>query len=159
MRTLPVVCSSNRRCQLVRRTSELFLATFGAGVLVALAGSVWYNEAASGGIEWPLPALVLLAVGGFGVVGLAAVSLDTGPWAYCWGALMWVVMGALVAVMVVGFFSIGPLMFPAVVAFGVAGVLADWRHGRKGRVHLALATGLGVLIGVLLITLAVLAQM
>ena len=152
------VCSSNQRCQLVRRALELVLATFGAGVLVAIAGSFWYQEAASGGIEWPLPALVLVIVGGLGVVGLAAVCMDEGPRAYRWRALARVVTGALLAIMVLGFFSIGPLMFPAVVAFGVAGVLADWRQGRKGRDHIALTMAGGVLIGVLLIALVVLVQ-
>jgi len=152
------VCSSNRRCQVVRRASELVLATFGAAVLVAIAGSVWYQEAASGGIEWPLQALVLLAIGELGVVGLAAVLLDSEPRSHRSGSLTWVVTGALLAIMVLGFFSIGPLMFPAVMAFGVAGVLADWRQGRRWREHIALTMACGVLIGVLLITLAVLVQ-
>ena len=156
---LAVSCSASSRCRAFRRSLELVLSTAGAAVVVAVSATFWLNEATSGGITWPLPALVLLQLGIFGPVGLAAVFLDRTEHSRDWGLLTWAVTGMLSAVMLIGAFSIGPLVFPAVMAFGIAGILADRRRERTVRAHVALAALCAVGNLLLLVALAVLSNL
>ena len=55
--------------------------------------------------------------------------------------------------------SIGPLVFPAVMAFGIAGILADRRRERTVRAHVVLAALCAVGNLLLLVALAVLSNL
>ena len=116
----------------VRRVTEWILATVGAAVCIGTAILFWLDQSSFPGASlWPLPALVLIEMAFLGLAGMLAVVLDSEERTPRWGSLTWAVCGGLTALMVIGVFSIGPLLFWAVLAFVLASVLADWRRGRK----------------------------
>ena len=116
----------------VGRITEWILATVGAAVCISVAIIFWQNQLSSPSATlWPLPALVLIETALLGLAGMLAVVLDRDERTPRWGSLTWGVCGALAALTVIGGFSIGPLLFWAVLAFVLAAVLAGWRRGRK----------------------------
>lgn len=137
----------------MKRTIERVLAIVGAAVSVGSTIALWQNQSMPGVSLWPFPALVLLEIGILGLAGLVAVALDSKGYSLGWGLLTWGVTGGLLAVMLLGVFSIGPMVFPAVLAFCGAALSADWRRGRRVPVNLALAAIIGVVNGLLLLTL------
>ena len=141
------------RCRTFRRSSELVLAAFGASISVGIAAVVWRTESGPGGEFWPLPALFLLELGVLGLIGLAAIVLDSEENSIRWGSVSWATIGGLGAVMLLGAFSIGPMVFPVVLAFSIAGVLADLRRGRRILENIGLATVFGIGNLLLLLTL------
>jgi hypothetical protein len=66
-----------------------------------------------------------------GLIGMLAVVLNGDERTSSWGRLTWAACGGLTALMIIGAFSIGPLLFWAVLAFALAGFLVDWRKGRE----------------------------
>jgi hypothetical protein len=116
----------------VRRIAEWLLATVGAAVCIGTAILFWLEQSSFPGASlWPLPALVLIEVAFLGLAGISAVVLIGDEHTSQWGSLIWAVSGGLTALTVIGGFSIGPLLVWAVLAFVLAGVLIDWRIGRK----------------------------
>jgi hypothetical protein len=77
-----------------------------------------------------MPALALLEWAALGLVGLAAVARDGDARTRRWGLVTWIVSGALTALMFVGAWTIGPLVFVAAAAFAGAALLANQRRGR-----------------------------
>jgi hypothetical protein len=109
---------------------EKILAGIGALACVMDAVIFWQYQAGSGEL-WPLPALVLIEVALLGLTGLLAVSLDSAERSLSWGRVTWIACGALAGLMVLGAFTIGMGLVPAVIAFSGAAVLADRRRGRR----------------------------
>ena len=158
MSMLAKSCPVARRCPGMTRTLELLLAGFGAAVCVGIAAAVWHSQARSHESLWPLPAVVLLELGTFGLVALAAVVSDTEDGLPAWGLLTWAIVGGLLAVMILGAWSIGPLVLPAVAALCSAALLANFRRGRRVTAGLALTLTIAVVNGVLLLTIILLAR-
>lgn len=116
----------------VRRFAEWIFAAIGATVCIGIAVLFWIEETSfRGAAIWPLPALVLIEVAFLGLTGMLAVVLIGDGRISQWGSLIWAVCGGLTALTIIGGFSIGPLLFWAVLAFVLAGVLIDWRTSRK----------------------------
>jgi len=116
----------------MRRFAEWILAAIGAAICIGDAILFWRYQASSPSASlWPLPALVLIEMAFLGIVGMLAAALNSDKRTLRWGSLTWAICGSLTALMVIGGFSIGPLLFWAVLAFALAGVLANWRRGRK----------------------------
>ena len=78
--------------------------------------------------------------GGGGRAGLADLSLwlSTGRGAANGGAIAWLAAGALSALVLLGAFSYGPYLLPAVLALAGAALLADRRRARSALHHLGL---------------------
>jgi hypothetical protein len=91
---------------------------------------------------WPLPALTLIDWVALGLIGLVSVALGNLAQPWIWNKLTWAVCGALVVLMIVGAFSIGPYVMLAALCFGLAGALA-WARDKPhvGADLLALAHG------------------
>lgn len=116
----------------MRRLTEWIFATIGAVVCVAGAIVIWQAQSSSVGLSlWPMPALALLEMALLGLAGLIGVALDSGGHTLRWGIIIWAVCGGLTALMIIGAWTIGPILLLAVLAFAIAAVLADRRRQRK----------------------------
>ena len=116
----------------VRRFVEWVLASVGCAICISDAMLTWIFQSSSpSGSLWPLPALVLIEMALLGLAGILAVVLDSDERTLRWGRLTWAICGGLTALMVIGAFSIGPLLFWAILAFALAGFLANRRRARK----------------------------
>ncbi len=143
------------------RVIEWFLRVVGAAITTGIAAVFAQQQSsaqAPGESLWPFPGIVLLEIAVLGLIGLVAVALDSAEHARHWGMLTWAVVGALVSLMFLGIFSVGPFLFPAVLVFSVAAVLADRRRGRGSASNLGLAAMTMVANGVLLIVLIALTR-
>lgn len=108
------------------RIIQWTLGALGAGI--ALAGALGIGasqlDTPSASI-WPMPGLVLLEWAGLGLLGFIGLIAE-GSWKRTFNlADSWFVVGALIPMMVIGAFSIGPFVLMTLLAFLVAALLAS----------------------------------
>jgi hypothetical protein len=126
----------------MRRLTEWLLALLGALFCIAGAIGFWQHAQRSSpnASLWPLPALVLLEWLLLGIVGLIAAVADRRSLRSVWTTTRWTVCGALFGLLILGGFSIGPLVLFAALAFLGAAILADYRYQRNVGVQVGLLT-------------------
>ena len=92
------------------------------------------------GGDFPLPALYLIEIA---VVGLLVVYFVYARYQLGerWGVVPWLAAGIMLAFVILGGFTIGLYLIPALIAFAALGVLIDWEAG-----GLSIARNLGLLI-------------
>jgi hypothetical protein len=134
----------------MRRMTEWILVVF--GMLVCIAGAIGFWQAQlsspSGSIR-PLPALVLIEWMILGVVGAIAALGDRRSERTRWTAIRWMVCGALFGLLILGLFSIGPIVLLAALAFLGAARLAPsnecWMPVPVGVLTLSTIGNIGIL--------------
>lgn len=101
------------------------------------------------GSDFPLPALYLVEIALIGLLTLyyvfARYQLDQR-----WDIVPWVAAGLILAFVILGGFSIGPYLIPALIAFTGLGILIEWETD-----GLSIVKNLGLLIAAALIQAAV----
>jgi hypothetical protein len=103
---------------------------------------------------FPLPGLYFIEIMLLGLLVLVATAARPTRW----GNLMpWVAAGVLLAFVILGGFSIGPPLIPALVTFVIVGVLADWQTGGNMALHLALFLSVAVIQAMLMLLLIMVA--
>ena len=116
------------------RILEVLLAGFGA-IGAGWASWNWWtylhSATYSGGSVWPLPAGYLLEITVLGVGGLVSVSANRTSSPPLWGNVTWAIAGVFLSLAVLGAWSIGPSVVPALLALVVAGILAGVRRRQK----------------------------
>jgi hypothetical protein len=106
---------------------------------------------------FPLPGLYLIEIALLGILGLVSIMRDQVQNASYWGAIPWLVAGGLLAFVILGAWTIGLFLMPAMVAFLIAGILAGRRQSRKLSPHiglfvLAAVVQAGIMLGLLLLS-------
>lgn len=126
----------------MQRLTEWLLALLGALLCIAGATGFWQHAQRSwpNVSVWPLPALVLIEWLLLGIVGAVATVADRHSARSVWTSARWAVCGALFGLVILGGFSIGPLVLLAALAFLAAAILADHRYQRKVGVQVGLLT-------------------
>jgi hypothetical protein len=110
------------------RNLEWLSALIGAIICMGGAASVVGSQP---GPVWPLPALVLIDWAALGLIGFIAAAIDGDAHSDRWGTVIWAVLGALVALTVLGALSIGPFVLLSALAFAATGLLRYKRGNRK----------------------------
>lgn len=110
--------------------------------LAALAGAftcilVPALFAQPGGRDFPLPGLYFLEIALLGVFVMLFVARQSQLGAR-WHALPWLTAGIILAFVILGAFSFGFYLIPALVAFVVVGILADRQAGGATAQHVGL---------------------
>jgi hypothetical protein len=125
----------------MQRMVEWILVVLGALLCIAGATGFWQAQLSSPAASiWPLPALVLIEWMLLGLVGLIAAIGDRQAARSWWTTMRWVVCGALFGLLIVGVFSIGPLVLFAALAFLGAIMLAERHYQRNLTVPLGVLT-------------------
>jgi hypothetical protein len=90
-----------------------------------------------GGMAFPFPGLYFIEISALGVVvlGFVALRLRLSP---RWNALPWIAAGIILTFVILGGFSIGPFLIPALIAFSAAGILVDRHTGGPMSQHAGL---------------------
>lgn len=98
-----------------------------AGAITCVAVPLLFLQ--SGRADFPLPGLyfVEIALPGVGVLVVVAFRSRLSS---RWEIVPWVAAGIVLAFVVLGGFSIGPYLIPALIAFLAVGVLIGWQTGR-----------------------------
>jgi hypothetical protein len=117
----------------MQRLTECTLVVLGVLVCIAGATGFWqYAQLSSPNASlWPLPALVLIEWMFLGIVGAIAAVADRQSARSVWTTTRWAVCGALFGLVILGIFSIGPLVLLAALTFLGATILADHRYQRN----------------------------
>jgi hypothetical protein len=79
---------------------------------------------------WPAPGLYFIEIILLALAALISKFFDTQPEKRDYNIITWIAAGALLAFVILGGFSIGPYLFPAMISFGLAGAAADVRRER-----------------------------
>jgi hypothetical protein len=153
-----VVAQAKQGVMAMQRMTEWILVVLGALLCIVGAIGFWQAQLASPAASiWPLPALVLIEWMLLGLLGVIAAIGDRQAARSWWTTLRWAVCGALFGLLIVGIFSIGPLVLFAALAFLGAVMLADRHYQRNLTVPLGVLTAgivgnVGILV--MLISLA-----
>ncbi len=118
------------------RGAEWVLALVGAVICVGVAILVVSLQPDN---LWPAPGIYLLELILLGMLALASRAADRGGTRIDYGAIPWVTGGVLLAFVILAGFSIGPLLFPAMLAFWLAAIAGDLRQNRAILPHLGIA--------------------
>ena len=125
----------------MQRITERILVALGASLCIVGATSFWQAQLSSPAASiWPLPALVLIEWMLLGLVGAIAAIGDRRAARSWWTSIRWAVCGALFGLLILGLFSIGPLVLFAALAFLGAVLLADRRYQRNVTVPVGVLT-------------------
>lgn len=112
------------------RVTLSIVAAFNCAAVVMLFSSSQQGDL------WPAPGLYFIELILLGLAGLVATAQDKPGAPGWWGLIPWVASGALLAFVVLGGFSIGPFLIPAMLLFAVSGGLADLWYKRSLLRHL-----------------------
>jgi hypothetical protein len=106
--------------------------------------------AQSGSRDFPLPALYFIEIALLGVLVMAYVALrpNLKRW---WSAVPWVAAGVVLTFVILGGFSIGPYLIPALLAFGAVGILVDLGRGGLAARHLGYLLLAAIIQGVVML--------
>jgi hypothetical protein len=127
------------------------------GALIAIAGPMLVLGSQPGGpgnSNWPLPGLVLMDWAILGVLGFLGAYLGTKPLVGGWARSAWFVVGALIPLMVLGAFSIGPLVLLTLAFLAASAILVTIYKRIKavdvlGIFLLGVIINLGILLGLI----------
>ena len=97
-----------------------------AAALTSLVVPLMFAQA--GGRDFPLPALYFIEIALLGLLVLGYVARRP-RWGSRWGILPWAAGGINLAFVILGGFSIGPFLIPALIGFLAVGVLGDLQSG------------------------------
>ncbi len=114
---------------------EWFFALLGAAICIGAA--VEFSSLQPDRL-WPTPGLYFVELIMLALVVLVSRVKDTAPAGLDYGAVPWIAGGILLAFVILGGFTIGPFLFPAMVAFCLAAIRGDIRQGRSLRRHVGL---------------------
>lgn len=119
----------------VKRIMEWIAALIGAATCLVVPAM--FIQA---GDEFPLPALYLIEIA---LIGLLVVYFVYARHHLSerWRVVPWIAAGIMLAFVILGGFSIGLYLIPALIAFAGLGILIDWEAG-----GLAIARHLALLI-------------
>jgi hypothetical protein len=143
------------RAEIILRSVEWGLAILGAlnciGISILFGTSI--TTVTIGQQLWPLPGLYLVEISLLGLSALLAVASNRFPEPSRWSAIPWIAAGILATFFVLGGFSIGPSLAPAMLAFLIAGILQDFRQRGDWPRHFMLFMLAAILQGVVMFSL------
>lgn len=129
------------------------------GALIAAGGSLMIlidQAQMPGSPVWPLPALVLMDWAILGVLGCLGAYFGRKPFSARWRKVSWFVAGALIPLVILGAFSIGPLVLVSLLFFLASTLLIAIQKKEKWLEHLGLLmVGAVGNLGLLLLFIAI----
>lgn len=134
------------------RIVEIILAFTGAFICAVVSVLFTASQASAGAGLWPLPGLVFIELILLGQLGLLAAAREAGTANQAWGYVPWGVTGVLTSLVILGGFSIGPLLLPAALCFLMVSLISlpRWKVRTLPSASLAVLTALVQSIGLLL---------
>ena len=93
---------------------------------------------------WPFPMIYFIEIIAIGVVGLVAMAKLQGQDKSNWSAVFLVCSGILLSFVILGAWTIGFFLLPAMAFYLVLGILSDKRTGNDIPLHLILFVAAGI---------------
>ena len=86
--------------------------------------------------QWPFPVIYFLEIASLGIIGLVAVAKLQFNLKSNWSGVPWICSGVLFAFVILGAWTIGFFLLPAMILFLVTGILVDKRTEGEIPLHL-----------------------
>ena len=120
-------------------------------IAVVIAFSFINNSITIEGItsQWPFPVIYFLEIAALGIIGLVAVAKLQSNLKSNWSGVPWVCSGVLFAFVILGAWTIGFFLLPAMILFLVTGILVDKRTEGEIPLHLVYFVSAGIAQAVL----------
>ena len=94
--------------------------------------------------QWPFPILYFIEIIAVGVVGIIAMGYLHRQENSNWSAIFWICSGILLSFVILGAWTIGFFLLPAMVVYLVLGILSDKRTGNDIPRHLIYFVAAGI---------------
>ena len=138
--------TTNRNPNSGRRSLEWLLSILGA-LNCILVAAVFTNSQITGvgltGI-WPLPLIYFVEISVLGIVCLIAVAMLRNNSVSRWSGIPWICSGILLALVILGAWTIGFYLIPAMILFLIVGILVDKRTQGDIALHLIYYVSAGI---------------
>jgi hypothetical protein len=130
-----------------RRLEWLFSTLAAINCIVVVIAFVFINGSISiDGIfsQWPFPLLYFFEIASLAIIGLIAVGKLQSDVKSNWSGVPWVCSGILFAFVILGAWTIGFFLLPAMILSLVTGILLDRRTGGEIPLHLIYFVSAGI---------------
>jgi hypothetical protein len=129
-----------------RHSMEWVLSILGAlnCILVAVVFAIPNITGAGLTNIWPFPLIYFIEISVLGIVCVIAVSKLKNNSESRWSGIPWICSGILLALVILGAWTIGFFLIPAMILFLIVGILADRRTQGDFALHLIFYVSAGV---------------
>ena len=122
------------------RSLEWVFSVLGAinCILISILFSLSQIQLPDGDLSniWPLPAIYFLEIITLGIICVISVAKNQDQPKSFWSGIPWICSGILFAFVILGAWTIGFYLIPAMVLFLIVGILADRRINGDFALHL-----------------------
>jgi len=122
------------------RSLELALSVLGAinCILISILFSLSQIQVPGGDLSdiWPLPAIYFLEIITLGIMCVIAVAKNQDQPNSFWSGIPWICSGILFAFVILGAWTIGFYLIPAMILFLIVGIMGDRRIKGDIALHL-----------------------
>ncbi len=94
---------------------------------------------------WPFPLIYFIEISVLGIVCVIAVGKLRNNLESRWSGIPWICSGVLLALVILGAWTIGFFLIPAMILFLIVGILADRRTQGNIALHLIFYVSAGVI--------------
>lgn len=94
--------------------------------------------------KWPFPLIYFIEIASLGIIGLVAVAKLQLNLKSKWSGIPWICSGVLFAFVILGAWTIGFFLLPAMILFLVTGILVDKRTEGEIPLHLVYFVSAGI---------------
>jgi hypothetical protein len=102
------------------------------------------NEITDFSSQWPFPFIYFVEIIIIGVIGIIAMVYLQRQEKSNWSAIFWICSGILLTFVILGFWTIGFFLLPAMVVYLVLGIRSDKRTGNNIPRHLIFFVAAGI---------------
>lgn len=138
--------TTNRNPNTRTRALEWLLSLLGA--LNCILVAVVFTSSQSAGVElisiWPLPLIYFIEISILGILCVLAVGMLRNNSDSKWFAIPWICSGVLLAFVILGAWTIGFYLIPAMILFLIVGILADKRTKGEISLHIIYYVSAGI---------------
>ncbi|HUV26636.1 MAG TPA: hypothetical protein VMW34_04650 [Anaerolineales bacterium] len=115
-------------------------------ILVVITFSTFNISFSTEGIlsQWPFPIIYFIEIVSLSIIGLVAVGKLNGDVKSNWSGVPWICSGILLAFVILGAWTIGFFLLPAMILFLIIGILADKRTQGDIPLHLIYFVAAGI---------------
>lgn len=138
--------TSDRSPNSRRRSLEWLFSIIGALNCILVAVLFTNSQITGVGLTniWPLPLIYFVEIFILGIVCLIAVAMLRHNSVSRWSGIPWICSGVLLALVILGAWTIGFYLIPAMILFLIVGILVDKRTQDDITLHLIFFVSAGI---------------
>lgn len=115
-------------------------------ILVVIMFAITNSSGFSQGLvdQWPFPLIYFFEIATLGILGVVAIGNLHAQVKSRWSGVLWACAGILLAFVILGAWTIGFFLIPAMLLFLILGIITDRRTGGEIPLHIVYFVAAGV---------------